>query len=102
MTGDKLREMIEKLKKQQPEKVEEKKESPKQEVQAETPKEVQKESPKQPSEEEMQRIMFARRMMELQNNGLYRFELLGEIEELTKAVNTLNEILIKALGIDKN
>ena len=108
MGSDKMREIIEKLKKQnsQP-KVEEKKEVVKEEDDAELIEEDDEEQPKKeiiketkPSEEETRIKAISGRIQELQNDGIYRLNLLIEMAELNNTLRILTATIMKIGGIE--
>ena len=111
--SDKLKEMIEKLKRGSIPKEEAKPkpiETPAEEIEEvpmpqkaiavkEEPKPTEAEA--QQINEENQEMMISRRIMELQNEGIFRLEVLGEMRQIADSLNLLNEIITKAAGLDK-
>jgi len=89
--SEKLKNMIGKLKAQQEaKKLKENKEPSKPsddelDVPPEKPKSMQEEEAKQ-----KQRIAISNRIQELQNDGIYRLELLYSMEQLTKTLSSIN------------
>ncbi len=101
MASDKMKEMIEKLKKPKAEKpkAEEPVQPSTQEVPTTPPVEPPKEVPteeKKLTEEEVQQLI-AKRIARVRDVGVFRLELLGELRGITESINLLNEILGKLL-----
>lgn len=96
---EKLRKAIDKLKnpkqeeeEPEPEEIFEEDDEPEQQEEVKKPQ-IKKEL----TEEEKNRIMIAQRMNELQNNGIYRLELLHRLGEISHSMKVLNQNIAKIL-----
>ena len=85
---DKIKDVIEKLKKKQ-----EVKEEPKEEK----IEEVKEEPKEKPNEKQIQYMQTVEAM---QNNGIYRANLLAELSELNKTLRVLTATIMKATGVE--
>jgi len=89
--SDKLKEVINKLKKTE-EPITEHKETPKEETKPKEEPLPKEELPKKEiTEEEKQQLAVTQLIAELQNNGVFRLNLLQEISALNKNLAELNE-----------
>ena len=103
--SSKLNSVIEKLRNkssQSPEKVEEvKEEDLDEDVEEAGVEEVKKEGKvdRKPSEEEIRQHLLARKIADLNQNGIFRMELLAMLDSIDTNGKVLNMVLMKALDI---
>ena len=102
MEENKLKSVIDKLKKDSSSSKEEQPTEQPKEVPQETKVEEPKAEPNQePTQEEIQKLI-QKRIADLQNVGIANLEVLGQLSEINKTLTLLTVSIMKALGIEED